>query len=361
MGDRWEFTVVVISLHVLHVSRSQNTTGHSRYATSSLRDFSLRCFFTLSRAGLRLRVIVETGCRLHAGFYYAGLDWGIRWGGAGFYAVEPRVVVEAYPCGRLELSGFRGRESLVLEALVKLGVRGVCLNAHSLIPAHVGLGSTTQLLLASSISALTVLGSRVDPLDLAVTLGRGRVSWVGSLLFKLGGFIVDSGAPAGKPRPMARLDIPDDWVFVIVTPSIERGLSEVEEEPLLREPWEPSLEASYHMSRGVLRLASGIARGDIVDALKGLRELQLGTGMYFSRLQGGVYRGILGEIVEKAESKGVILAQSSWGPTLYTITRSQDSGYVVDVLTSTLRSRGLEGLVWVSRPRNSGASIIVES
>ena len=305
-----------------------------------------------------MRVRVETGSRLHAGFYYAGLEWGIRWGGLGFYVEKPSVIIEAYPCEGVGLRGLGDREVTVRSVLEGLGLSSVCLEAYSLIPAHIGLGSTTQLLLATSMAAFTVKGLSLDPLDVAIRIGRGRVSWVGSLLFKYGGFIVDSGSPTrGKPRPLARHDIPDEWSFVIVTPHVERGLSEGEELKLLEQPWAADLQASYHMSRGALRLSSAVARGDLRDALEGLRELQLGTGLYFSRVQGGVFRGVLAKIVEEASSKGLILAQSSWGPTLYTITLANDTGYVVDVLEGILEKLGLPGSILVSKPRNTGATI----
>jgi beta-ribofuranosylaminobenzene 5'-phosphate synthase len=303
-------------------------------------------------------VVVETGCRLHAGFYHAGLGWGIRWGGLGFYVDKPRVVVEARGCDSLKLEGFNGREGLVRWALAKLSLDGVCLKARELIPEHTGLGSTTQLLLATAIAASRVKGLSWDPLDVAVKLGRGRVSWVGSLLFKLGGFIVDAGTPSPRgPRVLTRLEIPEDWVFIIVTPNTRRGFSEVEELGLLEKPWEPGLEASYHMSRGSLRLASAIARGDLGEALEGLREVQLGTGLYFSEVQGGVYRSSLSGIVEEAKARNIVLAQSSWGPTLYTITGYGNADNVVEVLRRILKTLNIEGAVMVSKPRNRGASI----
>ncbi len=311
-----------------------------------------------STLGWSRLVAIETGCRLHAGFYYAGLDWGIRWGGLGFYAERPRVVVRAWECDGLEFRGFGDRDPLVKWVLARLGVSGICLEALELIPAHVGLGSTTQLLLAVATIALHVKGFNQDPLDLAVKLGRGRVSWIGSLLFKLGGFIVDAGTPSPRgPKALTRLEIPEDWVFVIVIPRVERGFSETEEANILEKPWKPSLEASYYMSRGALRLASAIAREDLGEAVEGLREVQLGTGLYFSSIQGGIYRSSLSRIVEEAKSKNITLAQSSWGPTLYTITDYGSVDDMVDTLERVLETLNLNGVVVTSKPRNRGASI----
>ncbi len=318
-------------------------------------------FFRVHIVGwFKLEVTIKTGCRLHGGFYYAGLDWGIRWGGLGFYVEKPGVVIRAWECSVPEYIGFNGRELLVRKVLAELGFSNICLKAYELIPAHVGLGSTTQLMLAVATVASHIKGFKPDPLDLAIRLKRGRISWVGSLLFKLGGFIIDAGTPSLRgPKVLARLEIPEDWVFVMVIPDIERGFNEFEELEILEKPWEPSLETSYHMSRGALRLASAIARSDLEEALKGLREIQIGTGLYFSIIQGGVYRGPLNKIVEEAKTKGITLAQSSWGPTLYTITNSTNADFTVDVLAKILEITDLKGSIVVSKPRNKGAELRV--
>ncbi|MFN4046627.1 MAG: hypothetical protein ACK4H7_04735, partial [Acidilobaceae archaeon] len=176
-----------------------------------------------------------------------------------------------------------------------------------------------------------------------------------------GGFVMDAGSPdPGGPRVLVRLNIPESWRFIILTPHIRRGLSEEMEKALLEEPRKPGVKPALYMSRGALRLASGVARGDLEEALEGLREVQTGTGLYFREFQGGVYRGDLGVIVAEASKDRIILAQSSWGPTLYTIALEGEAEGLARKLSLLVRELGFRASITVSKPRNKGASITFE-
>lgn len=109
--------------------------------------------------------------------------------------------------------------------------------------------------------------------------------------------------------------------------------------------------------RGALLLAIGIARRDLDTALEGLSSIQAGTGLMFQRFQGGVYRRDLLEIIDEASRNGVKLAQSSWGPTLYTISHESTAPSDARMLKAILRSRGIEGEVLVAKPRNVGLKL----
>ena len=223
-------------------------------------------------------------------------------------------------------------------------------------PRHAGLGSTTQAMLAVYCAASRLLGAPCEPVEAAARLGRGRVSGVGVLAFKHGGFVADAGAPdPGGPRLLLRHPVPEGWVFVIAIPRARRGPGEAEEEPILSRPWPPPDRAARLMAEGFVRLASGVARGDLRDALRGLSAMQAGTGLYFSKYQGGVYRRDLAAIVAEAEKEGLKLAQSSWGPTLYTIVEEGEASWAASVLRGILRSHGPGGRVVVAGPMNRGA------
>jgi beta-ribofuranosylaminobenzene 5'-phosphate synthase len=316
------------------------------------------------------RVLVIGGSRLHAGFYYAGPGRPYRWGSAGFYVSTPetRVEAESCPVEGVVARASKGLEeiaSLVEEGLSKAGFSGVCLEVHSAPPLHMGLGATTQALLASACASRIALGLGGCGPDtvaaLARRLGRARVSGAGTLAFAYGGFVVDAGNPdPGGPRPLLRLALPGDWVFVVVLPRLGRGLSGPAEEALLEGVRPPKPREETLMARGLLRMAAGIARGDLHEALEGLRDLQLGTGMYFSGAQGGAFRRDLLDLVAEASKYGFILAQSSWGPTLYTITTRQDAWGDAALLRSILSEVGVEGDVFVAEPLNMGARILVD-
>ncbi len=309
------------------------------------------------------RVIVRAGSRLHAGFYYAGPGRPYSWGSAGFYIATPRVTVEAEECpGGARVGGAGHALDAAREALERLGYGGVCLEVREAPPRHVGLGSTTQIMLSAACAARLALGeggcSPGEVALLARRLGRGRVSGAGSIAFAYGGFVVDAGSPDPRgPTPLFRLEIPRGWAFIVAIPRLPRGLSGPREEELLSRPWRPRGEVERLMSSGLLRLAVGISRGDLREALEGLRMMQLGTGMYFSGLQGGAYRSDLQAIVGEAERSGLVMAQSSWGPTLYTITTRDAAWDDAALVKSVMREVGVEGEVIISEPLNAGARI----
>ncbi|MFP3161743.1 MAG: hypothetical protein RXQ69_00395 [Acidilobus sp.] len=259
------------------------------------------------------------------------------------------------PCyeGPIELRQY------VEEAAKATGVNGYCFRVLRAPPLHSGFGAGTQVSLSSYRAFQLLLGLRPDPAPVAAEkLGRAKVSGVGTLLFEEGGFMMDAGMP-GRPRPLLRLQVPERWRFVIVIPEVERGLNEREEEGVMESlKWGAHESLLSMMAAGALRLASGIAREDIEDALEGLRGLQRATGAFFSRVQGGLYRGPLAALAAEAWRHRVFLAQSSWGPAMYTLAEDEMSARGdADLLLETMREVGLKGKVVVSPPRNRGAEI----
>jgi len=300
-------------------------------------------------------VIITTGSRLHAGFYYAGGGWGFNWGSMGFYVEPPRFRAVVEECSDPRIEGPTELVGVIEDALSTLG-GDYCVDVQEYIPRHVGLGSTTQTVLGVACAVEYLRRGRCEPRSIARILGRAKVSGVGTLLFELGGFVADAGTPDPLgPRPLLRLEIPENWRFVIVIPELKRGLSEEAEELILRKPWKPSASVRELMALGGLRLAVSVARGDLEGALEGLRLIQSGTGLYFSKLQGGLYRRDLAVVAAEASKHGIYLAQSSWGPVLYTITTAEMAEGDARILRGILKVLGIRGEVVVSKPRNRGA------
>ncbi len=303
------------------------------------------------------RVAVEAGSRLHAGFHTMRPD-GIR-GTAGFYAAKPRVLVEAEDCGEPGVEAPEAYRGLLEGVLGKLGV-SACLRLVEAPPRHVGLGSTTQVSLAAAQAALAAArGDPGDPLELARLLGRGRVSGAGTLLYVHGGFVADAGVPDPEgPRPLVALRIPLEWRLVILLPRLPPGPSEEEEREGLIPRMAPGA-MNVEMARGLLDLAMGVARGNLGQALEGLWRMQVATGAAFMRVQKGLFRKDLNMIVEEARRSGLTVAQSSWGPTLYTITTVEEAPSTARLLESIAREYGVSAEAIVSEPRNSGATLRV--
>ncbi len=300
---------------------------------------------------------VVTGARLHAGFYTVGMGWGVAWGGSGFYIDGLGAIVEGWECDEPRLEVPEEYDDVAGPVRRVVSPKRSCARLVEAPPRHVGLGSTTQTSLALAMALLAVEGMKEDPVSVAHRLGRNRYSLVGSLLFKHGGFIIDPGTPSSAMEPLARVRMPETWRFIVVIPSLPRGMDEEAEKHAMT-PKRPSDRALAFMAHGTLMLASALLRSNLEDALNALSRIQMGTGLYFSSIQKGVYRGDLARIVDEAQRNGMVLAQSSWGPTLYTISEGSQALSDSRLLKQILDEAGIGGRVFVVNPRNHGASIL---
>ncbi len=272
------------------------------------------------------RVLVEAGSRLHGGFHT--LPSASRsWGGLGFYIERPGVLLEAWGCpeGYTVYAPEEYRSPILRGARAALP-SGICLRLRRAPPRHAGFGSTTQLTLSAYTAAYTIARGRPptrrELLEAAARLGRTRYSLVGTLLYTMGGIVVDAGTERGPHAgPLMRASWPMDWLVILVRPRLPRGLSEGVREDRVMEGLPPAPERLlWRASRGLHIFMEGVVSGDVDRALEGLQMIQGVTGAYFSRVQGGIYRGDLERLADEAWRDGIYLAQSSWGPTLYTLT-----------------------------------------
>ena len=323
------------------------------------------------------RIIVRTGARLHLGFYsFRSDELGRAYGGLGVAVEEPRVEIAVWECSspRVECSSSSVAE-LAREVVSALGA-DVCVSFRSYIPRHVGLGSTTQTVLSVALATLRILGVDADPWSVAAAFGRGPVSGIGIATFLLGGLVVDSGVKLSAlrkyplidatdlPRPIARVELPESWRFVIVVPHGVTGLEEREELPILSEPRALGKEREYELLKEVfLHLLPAATQGDAEDFGSALTKVQRIVGEYFSGAQGGIFAEPYGELIARAlESCGSLcVGQSSWGPTMYGLSPSPEAArQLANCVESKLSSAGVRAQILVTAPRNRGFEILEE-
>jgi len=305
-----------------------------------------------------VEVTINAGSRLHAGFHMIGDNiHNIEYVGAGFYVEKPNIRVRVRDCGEATYEGpyeFRDPVRYVIE---KTGFTG-CVRLEEAPRRHSGLGSTTQVMLAVYHGIKLLMRESISERDLLMAgfklLGRTRASTVGTLLYVYGGFVSGIGLPLPSDYSVLRLPIPSDWRFVIVIPDIARGLNEKEERRYIESPRPAPQSVRQLMAQGFHYLVMGMVRRDLNLLLDGLRSMQTATGMYFSSIQGGVYRSDLARIVDEATRDGIVLAQSSWGPTLYTITTVDSAESDRKTLEMIMREVGIRGEIIESGPRNMG-------
>ena len=269
---------------------------------------------------------VETGARLHLGFIDPFGESGRRYGSAGIYLEEPKFVLDIWRDEGIKVEGSKEIEERVKEILERLSIPGLRVRVHSDIPAHIGLGSGTQLTLALGLTAQKLYNLNIRLDELALKLGRCRRSAAGFWLFLYGGFVVEAGHGGGSGIPplLMRMKFPREWKIILLTPTeTGRGLhGELEEEGL------QELEVSGGLSAGgivLMKLLPSILERDFERFVEAVEKLDKLNGTWFSRIQGGVYSEESLEAVDAlraAEVRGV--GQSSWGPTVYGFAEGED-------------------------------------
>ena len=273
-------------------------------------------------------VFVEAPARLHFGVLDLRGDLGRRFGGIGAAVPSPSLLLEVRPAATLTVKG----RSADIERALEFGRRflqyhhlaggaEVCL--HRTIPAHVGLGSGTQLALAVARALAELHGLSTDAATLARAVGRGRRSGIGTWTFALGGFVLEGGRRSDGPEVaplLARLPLPAAWRCVIVVPTGEPGLAGEEEAAAFARLPAPDAHAVEHVAHLVLmQLLPALAEADLTEFGAALSEIQRVTGGWFAEAQGGVFApGQSAELVRRLREWGASgVGQSSWGPAVY--------------------------------------------
>src|SRR5262249_16855468 len=144
---------------------------------------------------------------------------------------------------------------------------GAHLKVVQAIPAHVGLGSGTQLGLAVARALAELHEQSPEPLALARAVDRGRRSGIGTWTFALGGFVLEGGRrPGGDDvAPLiSRLPIPAAWRCVIAIPEDHPGLSGAAETEAFRNlPVPPEREVEQVAHLVLMQLLPALADADL--------------------------------------------------------------------------------------------------
>ncbi|HYC30805.1 MAG TPA: beta-ribofuranosylaminobenzene 5'-phosphate synthase family protein [Gemmatimonadales bacterium] len=309
-------------------------------------------------------VFLEAPARLHFGVLDLRGSLGRRFGGLGAAVPSPSLLLEARPGREITARGpDAGRAREFARRFLDLHrlPGGVDLTVHRAIPAHSGLGSGTQLGLGVARVLAELHGVPAEAPELALAVGRGRRSAIGTWTFALGGFIVEGGRrPEGDAIAplLARFEVPARWRCVIAVPPGAPGLSgDAEAAAFEQLPPPPEREVERVAHRVLMQLLPALAEGDLAGFGGALSHIQRLTGAWFAPRQGGVFAPGPGvELIEEMTAWGVPgVGQSSWGPAVYGIVEGADAGAA---LATRVRERlAGRGLVFESGFSASGARL----
>lgn len=163
------------------------------------------------------------------------------------------------------------------------------------------------------------------------------------------------------PPLIYRGDIPEDWLFVVPTTLLEKNISfrEVSEDKVLDEVYMDSSTVSHFSRLVLMKIIPGFIEKDIQEFGEAITELNRRLGFVRPKYQGSVYCSpIVGKGIEIIFKHTYGACQSSWGPTFYGVTDSEDKAEkLVDELNNFLRGHG-GGEVFIARGRNKGLEVV---
>ena len=278
----------------------------------------------MSGAAAPAKVTVRVPARLHLGFLDLNGGLGRRFGSIGLAISGRRTSITIGAAAQMRVTGpeherVRGHIETMRRALDLRG--GYDATIDEVVPAHVGLGSGTQLALAVAAGLRRLHGLPLDVRTDAIRLGRGARSGVGIGLFEQGGLVVDGGrGSAQTPAPIvSRIPFPEQWRILVVLDPHRQGVHGPDERELFGKLAPCSDAEAAHLCRLVLMQAlPALADGDIAAFGSAIKELQARLGDYFAPIQGGSRFSSpdVAAALDLLESEGALgIGQSSWGPT----------------------------------------------
>lgn len=302
--------------------------------------------------------------RLHFGLLAFGRTDERQFGGAGAMVDRPGLRLVATSADAFSVRGRLAQrtEEIARQVTAALGrdeLPACRLEVQSAPAEHVGLGLGTQLALAVASALCTWWDLPLrEPVEMARLAGRGVRSAVGTYGFFLGGLIVEAGKWPSEPLGAlsTRRALPEDWRFVLVRPTRERGLSGGDERQAFADLPPVSPGTTAELARlALLHLAPAAAAAHFEEFSDSLLAFNRLAGLCFAARQGGAYASAaLARLIERMQESGARgVGQSSWGPTLFALL--PDAARAATFAADLQAQIGPDHEIVVTAPNNTGA------
>jgi beta-ribofuranosylaminobenzene 5'-phosphate synthase len=313
-------------------------------------------------------VYVRAPCRLHFGMFSFGRAATAQFGGVGVMIEPPSVEVRISPANAFTTKGPKTQrqraDSVVRRAVIEWTLNSLpaCEVDVYAPPDHIGLGVGTQLSLAIVAGLRRFLNLCDLPAgELAKVTGRGMRSAIGTHGFERGGLIVDAGKQSTDElgKLAVRTDLPEAWRFVLIRPVCEYGLSGLGESSAFeRLPAVPEEVTRTLWDITANQMLPAVAAHDCEAFGEAVFEFGRKSGESFAAVQGGPFASEhVARLVNSIREFGVRgVGQSSWGPTVFAVTASEEEARrLADSIRTKYGASKCEFAV--ARPNNSGAHI----
>ena len=326
---------------------------------------------------------VRTCARLHLGLLDNNGEQGRLYGSIGLAVNRPNMVLRGEPANELLIDGMEADRiaTYARRFINRYGFpKGARLNLLTCIPAHVGLGSGTQLGLAVGAALARLASLRLTVPEIALAVGRGVHSGIGIATFQHGGFVLDGGhrllsaVPGASdsnrqarqlennsvPPLLFRRAMPKNWLFVTVIPETGPGFSGAKEHSaFLQLPIAPSAVVEKISWVLLMKMLPALVEKDIANFGNALTSIQNMVGDCFASAQGGRFATpVLENIVAFLLEKGAAGAgQSSWGPAVYGLVDGKERAQKLAQEVRIYLAGFGGGKVFCAQPYNRGAQV----
>ncbi|QJW95460.1 beta-RFAP synthase [Frigoriglobus tundricola] len=218
-------------------------------------------------------------------------------GGVGLMVDQPGVVVTVRPAAAWQFEGPLASRAQVFAARFMLSVpeerrRGFQVLVERCPAEHTGLGVGTQLGLAVAKALAVATGAReTRAAELAVRVGRGERSAIGTHGFDSGGLVAEGGKPPGPGvAPLVEhVTLPESWRVVLFTPGGAGRWYGDDERRAFATAAAGAPAALLDLVRTAIVPAA--AAGDLDAFGDAVHEFNRRAGEPFAAAQGGAMRG----------------------------------------------------------------------
>jgi beta-RFAP synthase len=281
------------------------------------------------------RIIVTAPARLHLGFLDLNGALGRSFGSLGLTLGGLATSVSAEPADTLCVQGAQREraEKFACRLLEQFGPgRGARISIDRAIPAHVGLGSGTQLSLALGAALARLYDWHLDTRAIAALAARGARSGIGIGAFDGGGFLVDGGKTAHgePPRIVARAEFPAHWRVLLIFDRRVEGLhGDAEMAAFGALPEFPPESAGELCRLTLMQALPALLDADVRRFGAAIGRIQRVVGDHFAPAQGGRFASPqVAEVLAWLEAQGITgVGQSSWGPTGFALLASETQAH----------------------------------
>lgn len=309
---------------------------------------------------------VVTPSRLHITLIDLNGALGRIDGSVGLTLDFPSVKIHAREDTKLSISGTTRFAERIRDAasaiITKYNVDGVAIEVAGEYPAHVGLGSGTQIALAVGTAISELYGLDLEPTSIARLTGRGGTSGIGVAAYEWGGFIIDGGhkgktdflpsSASGKydPAPViVRHDFPD-WTIILAIPNLH-GASDKREVDIFQNNCPLPLIEIQALSHVILmEMLPAVVEKDIESFGRSIDRVQT---LGFKRREVELQPFCTSLVRFMRENGAFGAGMSSFGPAVYGIADGKG-------LQKTVRrylDETIGGEVHAVKARNSGAYV----